>query len=430
MKRIWLSSSFLTGAGLLLHCTAVELTGSVASGIFAVAVFNFSRLQWLYAITGEVFALNNLLVTFLIYNVVQYHKIPSVWRGCHVAFISGLALSNQHTAILFIVIIAPWVLYRSSSTGVLSWSTVVLLTFSGLAGLMPYAYVPWSAHRNIAPLTWGDQRTLSGFFIHLLRREYGTFDLAKGGREAVSFWRAVQAHLLSLASETFYVCPLLSVAGILLPPRRRGMKQVHVILAICLAFYNAFFNWRANLDLSNRLLAGVQERFWMQPNLCFALFAALGFSQLLDRFLSAPRRQFVGLFLATALLSAQVSKNFNALDESSNFFVRDFGESLLGGLPPNSILLTMGDLPGNAARYLQKCEGFRTDVRVIDLEMMTMDWYLPMTGWTFPGVVFPSKIQRYSFGPEFFDMKKFFDANIVRSVPCFKLTPLIQLFQT
>lgn len=29
-------------------------------------------------------------------------------------------------------------------------------------------------------------------------------------------------------------------------------------------------------DISNPLLAGVQERFWMQPNMVLALFAGLG----------------------------------------------------------------------------------------------------------------------------------------------------------
>ena len=49
----------------------------------------------------------------------------------------------------------------------------------------------------------------------------------------------------------------------------------------------------------------------------------------------------------------------------------------------------MGDLPGNAARYAQICEGIRPDVKIIDLEMLTFDWYVPMMASRFPGVVFP-----------------------------------------
>lgn len=63
-------------------------------------------------------------------------------------------------------------------------------------------------------------------------------------------------------------------------------------------------------------------------------------------------------------------------------------------LTPNrdSIMLTLGDLPGNAARYVHLCDGtpgsrwavvyngilgVRPDLHLIDLEMATMDWWAP-----------------------------------------------------
>jgi hypothetical protein len=414
-----LSAICAAGAGTLLYSTTVLLSGCVSSGVLAVALFSFSRLQWLYSITGEVFALNNLLVAALLHQLVLFDRAPTVslaWRG---AVLAGLALANQHTAVLYLVVIVPWVLLRGRSIGLLTPRSIAVLILCGVAGLAPYLYIPWSSLRNTAPLTWGDQRSLSGFATHLLRKEYGTFDLAKGGRETASFWRAVEAHATSLARETMRICPVLSVVGAVVPPRpcRWG---VHMAVVACLVVYLGFFNWRANLDLSNRLLAGVQERFWMQPNLVFSLFAGLGYRRLLvSARRVAPSRtvEVVGFAVVVAVLAVQIGRNFEKLDESNNHVVHDFGRTLLDGLPPDSILLTMGDLPGNAARYLQNCDGVRPDVRVIDLEMMTTPWYLPMTSWAFPGVVFPGQIKRYSFGAEHFDMKMFFDANIVRR-PC------------
>lgn len=58
-------------------------------------------------------------------------------------------------------------------------------------------------------------------------------------------------------------------------------------------------------------------------------------------------------------MAAQIGRNYDARDESSNTHVRDFGANLLEPLPPDSILLVRGDLPGNAVRYLQTCEGMR-----------------------------------------------------------------------
>nr|XP_034959052.1 transmembrane protein 260-like isoform X1 [Zootoca vivipara] len=53
------------------------------------------------------------------------------------------------------------------------------LTFCFLAGCLPYLYLPASSYLNKARWTWGDQTTLKGFTTHLLREEYGTFNLAK-----------------------------------------------------------------------------------------------------------------------------------------------------------------------------------------------------------------------------------------------------------
>ena len=47
----------------------------------------------------------------------------------------------------------------------------------GLIGLLPYLYLPVSSYLNVARWTWGDQTSISGFLTHLLRQEYGTFDL-------------------------------------------------------------------------------------------------------------------------------------------------------------------------------------------------------------------------------------------------------------
>ena len=47
----------------------------------------------------------------------------------------------------------------------------------GIVGLSPYLYLPVSSYLNVARWTWGDQTSIGGFLTHLLRREYGTFDL-------------------------------------------------------------------------------------------------------------------------------------------------------------------------------------------------------------------------------------------------------------
>lgn len=59
----------------------------------------------------------------------------------------------------------------------LTLPVMVKLAVALLCGLLPYIYLPVAAHMRIARWTWGDQRTFVGFLTHLLRVEYGTWDL-------------------------------------------------------------------------------------------------------------------------------------------------------------------------------------------------------------------------------------------------------------
>lgn len=66
-----------------------------------------------------------------------------------------------------------------SCSQMLSLNILVQVTMYFIAGLLPYLYLPLSALSKKARSTWGDQSSFSGFFVHLLRREYGTLDLVR-----------------------------------------------------------------------------------------------------------------------------------------------------------------------------------------------------------------------------------------------------------
>ena len=65
--------------------------------------------------------------------------------------------------------------------------TLVLTGLTTIVGLSPYLYLVLRASIHAAD-GWGDQRSISGFLTHFLRREYGTFVLAsewESGEEQV-----------------------------------------------------------------------------------------------------------------------------------------------------------------------------------------------------------------------------------------------------
>lgn len=188
---------------------------------------------------------------------------------------------------------------------------------------------------------------------------------------------------------------VLAIAAVLCSVSRQNVeKRQFVWLFSCMLLtYSFFFAWRANLDISKPLFKGVVERFWMQSNAVLAVLSGLGLSSLfsLGEALLGTGWVLHGLewFVAALLVTGQIYSNYRVCDQSANDVVDRFARNLLSSMPPDAIVLLRGDLPGNSLRYLHYCEGARSDVTLVDQEMMTYPWYLPKLAKHLPGVVFP-----------------------------------------
>ncbi|XP_058018978.1 transmembrane protein 260 isoform X4 [Ahaetulla prasina] len=385
-------------AASLLFYTVVRLSGSQAAGVFAVGMFSFSRLTWQWSITAEVFSLNNLFVGLLMALSVLFEEATTAKERskiCKVgAFSCGLSLCNQHTIVIYVLCIALWVSSRLFMERELTLSNVLKLSFCFLAGCLPYLYLPISAYLNKARWTWGDQTTFKGFMIHLLRKEYGTFNLAKleNGSSTTDVLLFQVTHMkmeLSLVVQAFAIAACVWCA---VRPKTEKSQLIWLFTSILLT-YSFFFAWRANLDISKPLFKGVVERFWMQSNAVIVVLAGFGFSLLFflgETFLGSSRMIYsLEWLLAAVLVTAQIYSNYSVCDQSNNNVIDRFAMNLLSSMPPDAIILLRGDLPGNSLRYMHHCEGIRPDITLVDQEMMTYHWYLPKLAKHLPGVTFP-----------------------------------------
>ena len=71
-----------------------------------------------------------------------------------------------------------------------------------------------------------------------------------------------------------------------------------------------------------------------------------------------------------------VSQTWDDHDRSGRYAARDFGRNYLSSVAPNGIIFCNGDNDTFPLWYLQEVEGYRTDVRAVNLSYLATDWYI------------------------------------------------------
>ena len=402
------------GAAAVLFLATARWSGSLWAGLASASLFAFSPRVWPHAVTAEVFALNNFFLAGLVYLTVRFWQDGAGIEGsraaqaCFLFFWIGLGLSNHLTLVFYAVPAALFVLIHAGSE---MWRPRRLAMFAvcGLAGLLPYAYLPIASAR-VPLMSWGDQTTLHGFLDHLLRREYGTFRLGVQEQGPGGFlMQRLGLYASGSFADLFWVGPLLAVAGVSLALRQRSRA-----LAWCWAgaflFFLIVFNTLANGSLEPGVSRFVEGRFWQQPHLLLCVFVGLGLAGLAMRLGSRGRRALP--VAAVALAIAQPAIHFREQDKSGQTEIRDVLKAILDSQPERSLLLETGDYTFHGLRYMQIVEGYRTDIRVLDQMLLGYTWHQRLATKYFPDVTFPGSrmLPRIERAGDY-GMKTLFDAN-------------------
>lgn len=85
---------------------------------------------------------------------------------------------------------------------------------------------------------------------------------------------------------------------------------------------------------------------------------------------------FVAVAIGLIVPLQMVNQTWDDHDRSYRTAAHDFGMNYLSSLDENAIIFTNGDNDTFPLWYLQEVEGYRTDVRVVNLSYLSTDWYI------------------------------------------------------
>src|SRR5690606_24231848 len=81
----------------------------------------------------------------------------------------------------------------------------------------------------------------------------------------------------------------------------------------------------------------------------------------------------LGLCIAPILMAKE---GWNDHNRSTKYTARDLAKNYLNSCAPNAILFTYGDNDTYPLWYVQEVENVRPDVRVVNLSLLSADWYV------------------------------------------------------
>jgi len=112
----------------------------------------------------------------------------------------------------------------------------------------------------------------------------------------------------------------------------------------------------------------------------FAIYIGLGVFAIME-WLKKIAPTAIAASVATILTLVMVPgvmamQNWDDHDRSGRYTARDLAKNYLSSCAPNAILFTYGDNDTFPLWYAQEVEGFRTDIRVVNLSLLGTDWYI------------------------------------------------------
>jgi hypothetical protein len=375
-----------------------------APALSAGLLMAFSRTLWSYATIAEVYTLNTLLILTIFFLMVRWRRCIVVDRGdarvavtVHdhwlyaAALVFGLALGVHHVTVALTLPALAMLVYRTQGLRFFTSRRLLYAALISIVGLVAvYAYLPFAASRSPA-INWGNPRSLQEIWWHITGRQYRvflSFSPSMMGTQFVEFCRMLRREFGSVWLPLSLV---VAFAGF-----RSAFRQDRTSFWLLLFIIIADVAYGISYEIAED-----KDAYYLPTFISVAIAAAFGVRWLVQLSASkamALQKTYWVAAAAVLLTSATAfAANWPFNDRRHYFIAGDYVQNLLSTIQPNGLLLTQDWQVAAPMFYAQEVEQRRTDVKVIDINLLRRSWYFDYLKRAHPDLVERSheKIEPY-----------------------------------
>lgn len=335
---------------------------SVSFGAFVLA---FSRTFWSQSTSVEVYSLQLLLFTVIIYLLLKAVIIScSSKNGIRYWIFFALALAlgfTNHMTTLFILPGTAYLYFNRYGFKKSSFNRIAVM----LACFFPlliaiYAYLPLRASHNPV-INWGNPIDFERILRHVSGKQYQVwlFSSMDSAKKQLGYF------LSNLPSEFAVVSLLFCLLGLYNSFKLAGKFFLFSLITMVFTVL-----YSINYDIHDI------DSYFLLAYISLAFFAVFGILKVFSLLKSNKNSYLVPSAITALFITAQLYMNFRDVNQSGMHTFEDYTKSLIQSTAQNSIIFSyQWDYFISPSYYFQKVENFRPDAVIVDKELMRRSWY-------------------------------------------------------
>jgi len=364
----------------------------------AALVLAFSKTFWDTSNAIEVYSLHTLFIVTNIYLFLKACNVTSVDSKENLvfrekywlifSFVLGLSFGN-HLTTIFLSVGFLYLFFAVNGFNKLALQRIIMLAIPFVLGLSIYIYLPVRADNSV--LSWGHPDTWNNFYRHVSGKQFSVWMFTGTENASKQFSYFTKAFPL----EFFYAPLILAILGLIeIFNKSRKLFWYTLLLAGFCVLYAINYDIH-DID-SYFLLAYIITSIWIGFGLYF----------IVKRIGEGTRKSVSFILILVAVLP--LSNNYKSVNESQNYFVKDYTFNIFNSAPQNAIILsTQWDFWLSASIYFQYVEDVRKDLIIIDKELLRKSWYIPHIKQHYPEIYQNSKSEFEAYYNELLKFEKY-----------------------